>query len=102
VIEKKYRKQIPELALSDAIGRESPYRPHRRLVRLLARLVVKEPRYRETGNLHSDGKIELFYKSVVVILVLAAVVVATMGGIKWEKPATSDRPKIDVSEYGPG
>ena len=67
-IEKKYQRELPELSLSDAIGRESPYKPKGWLIRLAARLVVKEPRYRETGNLHSDGKIELFYKSVIVVL----------------------------------
>jgi phosphoglycolate phosphatase len=101
-IEKKYRKQIPELSLSDAIGRESPYKPNRRFVRLLARLVVKEPRYWETGNLHSDGKIELFYKSVMVVLFLAAAAIAGMGGITWNHSLASERPKVDASEYGPG
>jgi FMN phosphatase YigB (HAD superfamily) len=83
-IEKKYRDDIPELSLSDAIGKQSPYRP-RGFIRFVAWLVVREPIYKETGDLHSDGKIELFYKSVIVGLVLAAAIIAWMGGVTVEK-----------------
>jgi hypothetical protein len=85
-IEKKYRDEIPELSLSDAIGKESPYKPSGRLVRFAAWLVVKEKRYRDSGNLHSDGKIELFYKSVVVGLLVLTVIVALMGGVSLTRP----------------
>ena len=44
-------------------------------------LVVKEQRYKETGKLHSDGKIELFYKSIVVGLLLVTIIIALMGGV---------------------
>ena len=64
-IEKKYKSEIPELSLSDAIGKESPYKL-RGIVRLVANLLVSHNKYSETGKLHSDGKIELFYKSVVL------------------------------------
>jgi hypothetical protein len=83
-IEKKYRDDVPELSLSDAIGKQSPYRP-RGFIRFVAWLAVREPRYKETGDLHSDGKIELFYKSVIVGLVLAAAIIAWMGGVTVEK-----------------
>lgn len=80
-IEKKYKDDLPELSLSDAIGKESPYKPAGRLVRLAAWLVVKEDRYRKTGNLHSDGKIELFYKPIALGLLVATVIIALMGGV---------------------
>jgi HAD-hyrolase-like len=80
-------KHLPELSLSDAIGKESPYKPRGRLIRFMAWWVVTEPRYRETGYLHSDGKIELFYKSVIVLLLLAAAAIALMGGVTLETAA---------------
>lgn len=58
-IEKKYKNEMPELGLSEAIGAESPYQP-RGIVRCLASILVNHGKYRETGFLHSDGKIELF------------------------------------------
>jgi phosphoglycolate phosphatase len=80
-IERKHRDEIPELSLTDAIGKESPYEPKGWLVRLAARLLVKEERYKKTGKLHSDGKIELFYKAVAVGLLLATALIAMMGGV---------------------
>jgi hypothetical protein len=79
-IEKKYRDEIPELSLSDAIGKESPYILKWKLTKFLARLVVTEPRFRTAGSLHSDGKIELFYKPIIWILLVAALLIAAMGG----------------------
>ena len=78
-IEKKYKNDMPELSLSDAIGEESPYQP-RGGVRWLANLLVRHDKYRETGKLHSDGKIELFYKSVMLALVLMTIMLAFLGG----------------------
>jgi FMN phosphatase YigB (HAD superfamily) len=80
-IEKQYKDEIPELSLSDAIGKESPYKPKRWLIRLAAHFVVDDPRYKETGYLHSDGKIELFYKSIAIVLALITAIIAIMGGI---------------------
>ena len=41
-IERKYRDDIPELSLSDAIGKESPYKPRSRLIQFAAWLLVRE------------------------------------------------------------
>lgn len=84
-IEKKFAKEIPELSLSKAIGDRSPYKPSC-LVRILAKIVVKEPRFHETGLIHSDGKIELFYKSVMVFLFAIFIVLALLGGIQITPP----------------
>ena len=74
-IEKKYSKELPELALSDAIGKESPYDPGC-VVRCLAKVIfVRHEKFRKTGMLHSVGKIEFFYKSVMAVLLLAAILV---------------------------
>ena len=83
-IEKKYKSEIPELSLSDAIGKESPYKP-RGIVRLVANLLVSHNKYSETGKLHSDGKIELFYKSVVLALFLTMIMLASLGGVTIDK-----------------
>jgi hypothetical protein len=80
-IEKKYKLELPELSLSDAIGQESPYNPPS-VVRFFAKFLVRESKFRETGKLHSDGKIELFYKSVMVVLFLTAVLLCALGGVK--------------------
>jgi hypothetical protein len=79
-IERRYKGEMPELSLSDAIGRESPYEP-RGIVRLVARLLVSHPNFREGGKLHSDGKIELFYKSVILVLFLTTLLLALFGGV---------------------
>ncbi len=83
-IEKKYKNDMPELSLSDAIGEESPYQP-RGGVRWLANLLVRHDKYRETGKLHSDGKIELFYKSVILALTLTMIMLAWFGGVTVDK-----------------
>lgn len=98
-IEKKYKNDMPELSLSDAIGEESPYQP-RGGVRWLANLLVRHDKYRETGKLHSDGKIELFYKSVILALALTTIMLALLGGVTVDKktrpaqatPATTAEP----------
>ena len=69
---------MPELSLSEAIGAESPYEP-RGPVRWLACLLVSDNRFRETRRLHSDGKIELFYKSVMLVLLLTTLMLAFFG-----------------------
>lgn len=81
-IEKKYKKDIPELSLSDAIGAASPYKPGL-LIRLVAKLLVRDERFVKTEILHSDGKMELFYKSVMAVLLVVAAIVAYAGGMQF-------------------
>jgi hypothetical protein len=93
-IEKKYKNILPELSLSDAIGSSSPYSP-RLFTRLMARLLVSDERFVKTGLLHSDGKMELFYKSVMLILAVVTIVLSFTGGIQFgrrnERPEISER-----------
>ncbi len=80
-IEKRHVATIPELSLSDAIGRESPV-PVRNLgTRLVAALVVSDLRYRRDRIFHSDAKIEFFYKSIVLLFCLVFLAVFLFGGI---------------------
>ena len=87
-IENKYKYEMPELSLSDAIGLESPYEP-RGVARVLANVLVRHDKYRKTRQLHSDGKIELFYKTVMVVLFLTMALLAVLGGITIDKNASS-------------
>ncbi len=80
-IESQYTNEIPELSLGKSISTKSPYTPGS-LVRLLACLVmVRDSRFWQTGKLHSDAKIELFYKSVIAVLIATMVVLGLAGGI---------------------
>lgn len=88
-IEKKFRDTIPELALSEAIGEVSPYEP-KWPISWWACLIVRHKKYRDTGKLHSDGKIELFYKSVMSVMVIAILVLSLTGGIGLGNIATKD------------
>jgi hypothetical protein len=86
-IETKYKNEMPELSLSKAIGAESPYEP-RGFARWVACLVVRDERFRRTRRLHSDGKIELFYKTVMLVLFLTTLALAFFGNNPVEKKNT--------------
>lgn len=83
------RWSAPDALQTCCVYRESPFKPGC-LVGLLARLVVRDDRFRKTGMLHSDAKIELFYKSVLLVLALTAVLLAITGGVVYgEVPAAA-------------
>jgi len=88
-IESKYKAEMPELSLGAAISTESPYRPGR-VVRWIANCLVWHKSYRTNGLLHSDGKIELFYRSVIVLLVLVSIGLACFGNVKVGGETLSD------------
>lgn len=80
-IETKYKDVLPELSLSEAIGKVSPYKP-RCLVWCWAKVVcVRHDEFLSSGTLRSEGKIEFFYKSVIAVLLVTTVLVAVFGGI---------------------
>lgn len=84
-IEKKYFAQLPELSLSDAIGKESPLLVKRwSIIWMASKMLVCHEKFKTTGQLHSDGKIELFYKSVMAVLVLTFFMLTAFGGIRLE------------------
>ena len=101
IIEKKYKEEIPELALSETIGMESPYEPGC-VVRCLAKVVlVRHEQFRETGKLHSVGKIEFFYKSVMAVLLLTALLVGLLGGVTARPTPTSETSSQSSSARSP-
>lgn len=88
---------IPELNLTKVIGDESPYEP-RGFAKLFAGWIVSHPKLKTTGKLHSDGKIEFFYKSVMVALTLTALLIACLGGVELKSLSPSIPIKAPVVE----
>jgi hypothetical protein len=102
-IEKKYRNQLPELSLSDEIGKESFFTP-KGILWLVAKILVRHDRFRERGQLHSDGKLEIFYKSMMVVLALTSVMLAVLGGVTFDKkgdPSFTKRERLQPSLPAP-
>ena len=106
-IEGQYGAQLPELALSAEIGKESFFVPQG-ILWLVAKVLVRHERFRERGQLHSDGKLEIFYKSVMVALLGTAVLIGVFGGVSLDKkPApeatkqtTEPRPVVPMAPAG--
>ena len=92
MIENKYRDEIPELSLGASISKLNPYKPEG-LAWLFAKILVRQPKFHETKQLHSDGKIELFYKSVMLLLLMTSLVLGCSGGVTRDDPEkTMQRP----------
>jgi hypothetical protein len=70
MIEKKYASELPELGLGAKISERSPVELNNWFGRKVADLVVSDDRYKKNKKLHSDAKIELFYKSIVLLFFL--------------------------------
>ncbi len=92
-IEKKYKDTLPELSLSDAIGAESPFKPTG-VAKFLADRLVRHGKYKEDGKLHSDGKMEFFYKLVMLALFLIFVLLTFSGGISSQKSENDEQQPI--------
>lgn len=99
-IEQKYENDMPELSLGRSIRKESPYKPGR-VTNGLAYLLVSHQKYKETGQLHSDAKIELFYKSVVVVLAMTMIILALLGGVTVDKKIAPTLTKIIAPPTAP-
>jgi hypothetical protein len=61
-----------DIRLSRQISEESPVTLPK-IVTCFARLFISEKRFKENGRLHSDGKIEFFYKSIMIFFGVLAV-----------------------------
>lgn len=80
-IEEKYRDVLPELGLGAKISEKSPVELKNWFGRKVADWVVSDEKYKQTGKLHSDAKIELLYKSVVWLFIVWAILTALFAGI---------------------
>jgi hypothetical protein len=105
-IEQKFRAELPELSLSEEIGKESFFIPKRwSLTWIAAKLLVRHERFGSKGQIHSDAKLEIFYKSVMAVLACLSVFLAAFGGVSFDKKgdrnsrgqANSDRYPASVS-----
>lgn len=84
-IEEKYSHALPELQLGAAISKESPVKFDARAWRWWL-WFIKDKRFRDptTSNLHSDAKIEVLYKSVMIGAALLALAYAFLGGVEFD------------------
>jgi len=65
-IEKHYP-EFPMLRLTSAIGDASPIEAKGCLTRILGKIFVSDYRLARDGKLHSDAKMELFYKPIIAL-----------------------------------
>ena len=90
MIEEKYKDVIPELSLGEKISQQSPVELKSWLGRGVAKLVVSDERFRKGEKLHSDAKIELFYKSVVLLFFLWFIFTVLFAGVLVNKKSLFD------------
>jgi hypothetical protein len=81
-IEKKYAAVLPELSLGAAISAASPKKFPSWYYRFWFWLIVNDARYKEKKDVHSDAKIEVLYKSVMLVAFVFSIIYAGMGGIE--------------------
>jgi hypothetical protein len=93
-IEKRYRDQLPEIGLSDQIGKESFFKPTG-ILWLASKLFVRHKGFRKDGLIHSDGKLELFYKPMMIVLLLTSLLLAMLGGVSLGHKADRDLLKLN-------
>ena len=79
-IEKKYKDTLPELQMGTYISKESPIKFDGWWRNVF--WFVKDKRYRDDSMLHSDGKLEVLYKSVIWGAALASAIYLFAGAIE--------------------
>ena len=90
MMEQKYASELPELSLGAKISEQSPVQLHNWFGRMVAYLVVSDDRYKKNRKLHSDAKIELFYKSVVLLFSLWFIFTVLFIGVFVDKNSLFD------------
>lgn len=82
-IETRWAAHIPEIRMGSKISTRSAVdlggKP---LKYLFARLLIADTRLKTTRKLHSDAKIEIFYKPIMMFMLLIAAFSTLTGGIK--------------------
>jgi hypothetical protein len=82
-IEQRWANIIPEMGMGAKISERSAIDiNHRPLVAWFARLFVSDKRLKENGTLHSDAKIEIFYKPVGWFALIVFVLAIFFGGLQ--------------------
>lgn len=81
-IEETYKKTIPEISLGAAISKESPVTLTGGLSKLVAGIVVSDSKFIKDKKLHSNGKIEFFYKSIWLVFLSLFLLMIFFSGIR--------------------
>jgi hypothetical protein len=95
-IEGKYAEELPELGLTARIGAESPIDVTKwtsrsgRIAKRISDLLVTDEKYHKNGKLHSDAKIELFYKSVGYLFLILFIVTIVFVGVRLDDKSFAD------------
>ena len=89
-IEEKYADLMPEMGLSAAIGSESPVKMESKFWIVIIGWLVRDKRFKETGCLHSDAKIDLFYRSVSSLLWFLFFCMFLFGGVRVGSSSMAD------------
>lgn len=80
-IEQKYADELPELGLGSKISEQSPVKLQNWFARTVADCVVSDERYKKDKKLHSDAKIEFFYKSIALLFLLWFIATVVFVGV---------------------
>lgn len=82
-IERDWAEKLPEIQLGSKISAASPVPLNdRKVTYLFCRLFVRDPKLKQNKALHSDGKIEIFYKPLAWLGIVAGILAVLTGGIK--------------------
>ncbi len=81
-IENRYARYLPEMQLGSHISRSSPVRFPGRVWKILFRF-VEDKRFWNSGDIHSDAKIEILYKSVIWGCLAISVLYGLVAGVKF-------------------
>jgi hypothetical protein len=84
-IEDRWGGVLPEIKLGSKIAARSPVDLSKSpKTAYLLKFFVDDERFRDTNKLHSDAKLEVFYKPIRAFSVLVFVIVCTFGGISYD------------------
>lgn len=83
-IEERWKEVLPEIQLGSKISANSPVdlSENPKLVRFL-KLFVNDDRFRQTDRLHSDAKIQVFYRPIQILAIWFFVGACLLGGIEY-------------------
>ncbi|MEO9623534.1 MAG: hypothetical protein ABJF09_01465 [Qipengyuania citrea] len=85
-IEERWKDYLPEMGMGSQISSESPVDlSDKKFIKAVAKLVVKDKKFHETDKLHSDGKIEIFYKPIRLIAIVLLALSCVFGGLRYEQ-----------------
>ena len=85
-IEERWKDHLPEMGMGGKISAESPVDlSDKKFIKAVAKLVVKDKKFHETDMLHSDGKIEIFYKPIRLLAIVLLAFSCVFGGLRYEQ-----------------